>query len=62
MRTLNNRLAAGDIDPEDYRQRIDTLRAARAQGNDPTAVMPYLGPEDQPGGTTGQPGQPGPQA
>lgn len=62
MRTLNNRLAAGDIDPEDYRQRVDTLRNARAQANDPTAGMPYLGPEDQPGGSTGQPGQPGPQA
>ncbi len=59
IRTLNNRLAAGDIDPEDYRQRVDTLRAAGAQGNDPTAGMPYLGPEDQPGGATGQSGQPG---
>lgn len=49
IRTLNNRLATGDIDPEDYRARVETLRTTRAQGNDPTAGMPYLGPEDQPG-------------
>lgn len=49
LRTLNNRLAAGDIDPADYRERVRALRETRAQNADPTAGMPYLGPEDEPG-------------
>lgn len=49
MRQLALRLASGDITPEDYRARVDTLRAVRNQAYDPTAGMPYLGPEDQPG-------------
>ena len=49
MRTLANRLAAGDITPEDYRDRVEALRTTRAQSYDPTAGMPYLGPEDQVG-------------
>lgn len=48
LRILANRLAAGDISPEDYRARVDTLRAARSQDNDPTAGMPYMGSEDKP--------------
>lgn len=46
MRTLANRLASGDITPEDYRDRVETLWTTRAQAYDPTAGMPYLGPED----------------
>lgn len=55
LRTLANRLAAGDISPEDYRDRVDTLRATRAQATDPTAGMPYLGPEDKGPEQGGQP-------
>lgn len=49
MRTLANRLASGDITPEDYRDRVEALRTTRAQAYDPTAGMPYLGPEDRAG-------------
>ncbi|SDB89772.1 hypothetical protein GA0111570_10719 [Raineyella antarctica] len=49
MRTLANRLASGDITPEDYRERLAALRTTRAQAYDPTAGMPYLGPEDTAG-------------
>lgn len=48
LRTLSNRLAAGDIDPEDYRMRVDTLRAARDRASDPTTGKPYAGPEGPP--------------
>ncbi len=48
FRILAERLAKGDISSEDYRERVDTLRTTRAQENDPTAGMPYLGPEDRP--------------
>lgn len=47
LRTLANRLAAGDISPEDYQARVDILRRTKDQANDPTAGMPYLGPEDK---------------
>ncbi len=46
MRVLAARLASGEITPEDYRDRVTTLRTVRTQGIDPTAGMPYLGPED----------------
>lgn len=46
MGVLAARLASGEITPEDYRDRVDTLRTVRNQGTDPTAGMPYLGPED----------------
>lgn len=52
MSALAARLAAGEITPEDYRDRVTTLRTVRDQGVDPTAGMPYLGPDDaaQPNG------------
>lgn len=52
MSALAARLAAGEITPEDYRDRVATLRTVRDQGVDPTAGMPYLGPDDaaQPNG------------
>jgi len=55
LRTLANRLAAGDISPEDYRERVDTLRTTRAQATDPTAGMPYMRPEDKGSEQGGQP-------
>ncbi|QGF23768.1 SHOCT domain-containing protein [Raineyella fluvialis] len=55
LRTLANRLAAGDISPEDYQARVNILRATKAQGDDPTAGMPYMGPEDKT--TPGEGGQ-----
>lgn len=47
LRTLANRLAAGDITPEDYQNRVNILRQTHDQASDPTAGMPYLGPEDK---------------
>ncbi|SDB89780.1 Uncharacterized membrane protein [Raineyella antarctica] len=55
LRTLANRLAAGDISPEDYRARIDTLRSTKDQTTDPTTGMPYAGPEANPGSPEGGP-------
>ncbi|WP_092605138.1 SHOCT domain-containing protein [Raineyella antarctica] len=46
MRALTARLASGEITPEDYQERVATLRSVRDQGLDPTAGMPYLAPED----------------
>lgn len=51
MAALAARLASGDITPEDYRDRVATLRRVRDEGADPTAGMPYLGPEDGPEAT-----------
>ena len=48
MAALAARLASGDITPEDYRDRVATLRRVRDEGADPTAGMPFLGPEDGP--------------
>ncbi|MFZ2625738.1 MAG: SHOCT domain-containing protein [Propionibacterium sp.] len=46
MSALAARLASGEITPEDYQERVATLRTVRDQGIDPTAGMPYLGPQD----------------
>lgn len=46
MSALAARLASGEITPEDYQERVTTLRTVRDQGIDPTAGMPYLGPDD----------------